>query len=313
MKISVLMILALGIALAPGVRAQTAPNGGLLVTQVSSSQWQVRLISGTIRQRFSGVIQSNQAITGVQTVQLEPNDSAALLTPTSLGATFATRPGGTDGVNFTASAGATLCLQSAGSTTANIYVGADLQSAVAVTAPVALAGTNACGSTTQGNRKLHVGQWIVMSESDGAQSVMATAIQPGVIGIVKRYPWASLEPTQGNYDFSVLASDLAWAAANGMHLIAMIEDKTFLSRHPNPAYLDAYTGRNVYGGYTMARWDPVVVTRFNALVKALGAQFDSNQWFEGIATQESATSMSGSAMNALGYTPENTVTRISTC
>jgi len=301
------MILALGIAVAPGAMAQTAPNGGLLITQVSSTQWQVRLISGTVHQQFSGVVQSNQAITGVQTVQLEPHDSATLTTPDSLSTAFATWPGGMDGVNFTAGAGATLCLQAAASTTSNIYVGTSLQDAVRVTSPVALAGTNPCSTTTgppPGGRKLHVGQWIVMGENGGAQSVMAQAIQPGVTGLVKRYTWASLEPTQGNYDFSVLASDLAWAAANGMHLIAMIEDKTFVLVHPNPAYLDAYTGRNSSGGYTMARWNPVVVTRFNALVKALGAQFDSNKSFEGIATQETATSMDSATMKAYGYSPE---------
>jgi hypothetical protein len=308
MKMSALLILALAIAAAPASMAQSAgPNGGLLITQVSSNQWQLRLISGTTRQQFSGVIQSNQAITGMQPVQLETNDSATLTTPDSLSANFHTWPGGTDGVNFTTSAGATLCLSNSAGATVNIYLGSSLDTAVPVTAPVSLAGSNACGSTTgppPGNRKYHPGQWIVMGEKDGAQSVMAQAIQPGVTGLVKRYPWASLEPSEGNYDFSALASDLAWAAANGMHLIAMIEDKTFALVHPNPAYLDAYTGRNSSGGYTMARWNPVVVARFNALTKALGAQFDSNKAFEGIATQETATSMDSATMKAYGYSPE---------
>jgi hypothetical protein len=313
MKISALLILALGIAVAPGAMAQgKPPNGGLLITQVSSNQWQLRLISGTVRQHFDGVIQSNLAITGVQAVQLEAHDSATLLTPASLSATFATWPGGMDGVNFTTSAGATLCLSNSGGATVNIYLGASLQDAVPVTAPVALAGTNACSTSTgppPGPRKFHAGQWIVMAEGQSSQALMATAIQPGVTGIMKRYIWRTLEPSQGVYQFSELASDLAWAAANGMHLIAMIEDKTFTNSKAGPAYLDKYDVWHApdgvaQGGYVMERWNPVVVARFNALTKALGAQFDSNKNFEGIATQESSLSMSPAALKPLGYTAQ---------
>lgn len=153
-------------------------------------------------------------------------------------------------------------------------------------------------------RKFHPGQWIVMSRGADTQALMATAVQPGVVGIMKRYTWLSLEPTKGVYQFSTVASDLAWAAANGMRLIMMIEDKTFVVERPDPPYLDAYTPRNRAGGYTMARWAPTVVTRFNALVKALGARFDSNYNFEGIATQETSLSLDSQTLNAFGYTPE---------
>jgi len=304
MRVFAWIILALGFTAAPVIMAQsTPPNGGVLITQVGN-QWQVRLYSGTVHQQFSGVFQSNTAITGVQTVQLESNDSATLTTPDSLSATFATWPGGMDGVNFTVAAGSTLCLTTSGTAGASIYVGSSLADAVAVTPPVALAGTNACSSGPPGQRKFHAGQWIVMGESAGSQQLMSQSINPGVIGFMKPYTWASLEPSEGAYQFSEIASDLAWAAANGMHLIVKFVDKTFDSQHPNPTYLDAYTMRNGYGGYTMARWNPTVVARFNALVKALGAQFDSNKSFEGIATQETALSTDSATLKAYGYTPQ---------
>jgi hypothetical protein len=306
MKFSTLIFLTFSSVLAPFAMAGSAPpTGGLLITQVNSQQWQIRLISGTAMRSFSGVANSDMPITAVQGVQLESNDSATLLTATSLGATFATWPGGTDGVNFTVGAGAKLCLQATGGTGVNMYLGSSLANAVPVTAPVALAGTNACGSSSGGGkRKFHVGQWIVMGENASTQELMAQSIEPGVTGLVKRYTWRSMEPSQGVYDFSGLKSDLAWAAANGMRLIAMIDDKTFDGTKAGPAYLDNYEARNNMGGYTMVRWSPSVVTRFNALVKALGAQVDSNQNFEGIATQETALSLDPSVSKAFNYSPE---------
>ena len=307
MKFSTLMFLTLSSIMAPFAMATgTPPTSGLLITQVNSQQWQVRLISGATMQRFSGTMDSDLPITGVQVVQLESNDSAKLLTPTSLGASFATWPGGTDGVNFTVGAGAKLCLHNTGSTALNMYLGASLVTAVPVTAPVALAGTGACSSGGGGGgpRKFHVGQWIVMGENASTQELMSQAIQPGVTGLVKRYTWRSMESSQGVYDFSELQSDLAWAAANGMRIIAMIDDKTFDGTKAGPAYLDNYEARNNMGGYTMVRWSPTVVTRFNALVKALGAQVDSNKNFEGIATQETAASLDPSVAKAFNYSPE---------
>ncbi len=310
MKFSALLFLTLSSALAPFAMAQSvAPESGLLITHVNSEQWRIRLISGTTTQQFSGVMESDMPITAVQGVLLESTDSAKLLTPNSLGATFATTPGGIDGVNFTVGAGARLCLQDTGSSGVQMYLGDSLANAIAVTAPLALASTDACNGSPPpppppGSRKFHTGQWIVMDRGASTQTLMATAIQPGVVGIVKRYTWLSLEPTQGAYQFSEVQSDLAWAASNGMRLIIMIEDKTFVLERPNPPYLDAYTPHNRAGGYTMVRWAPTVVTRFNALVAALGAQFDNNENFEGIATQETALGLDSSTLNAFGYTPE---------
>jgi hypothetical protein len=121
---------------------------------------------------------------------------------------------------------------------------------------------------------------------------------------MKRYTWRSLEPSQGVYQFAGIKSDLAWAAANGMRLVVMIEDRTFSIEKAGPAYLDKYDVRNRAGGYTMVRWSPVVTTRWMALVKALGAQVDSNKNFEGLATQETSLGFDGSQLKSFGYTPE---------
>src|SRR5512135_1075856 len=93
-------------------------------------------------------------------------------------------------------------------------------------------------------RKYHPGHYVVLLKAQADHRTMLATLKPGVVGFVKRYTWRSLEPTPGNYDFSEIRDDLAWTAAYGMHLIVLIEDKTFDSERSTPAYLDTYALRN---------------------------------------------------------------------
>ena len=190
-----------------------------------------------------------------------------------------------------------------------VYLGTSLADAVPVKAPVALSSTDACGDAvapqlTPSARKYHPGHYTLIVNGVGAQKFMTTAIQPGMVGMVRRYTWRSLEPSKGVYDFSVIKSDLGWAAAHGMQLIVVILYKTADGTKDGPAYLDAYEYRNKVGGYALQLWSPTVIARYNALTKALGAQVDSNKNFEGLGDQESAVSLDTASLKALGYTPE---------
>lgn len=170
---------------------------------------------------------------------------------------------------------------------------------------LATATTLATSSTSlAGGRKFHPGHYIALIRGQDSQKIMAASIKSGVTGFLKRYTWRSLEPSLGRYAFAEIQSDLYWAQSRGMRLIVMIEDKTFRVERPNPAYLDRYTPRNRAGGYTMVRWAPYVVGRMNALTRALGARFDTNSSFEGIATQETSLGFDDSTLNAYSYTPE---------
>jgi hypothetical protein len=84
----------------------------------------------------------------------------------------------------------------------------------------------------------------------------------------------------------------------------LIEDKTFQDELPTPDYLRSRTVPNKPGGYTVIRWDPYVVTRYKALLAALGRAFDAHPNFEGIATEESAHGIDEPILAATGYTPE---------
>ena len=190
-----------------------------------------------------------------------------------------------------------------------MFRGETLADAVAVTAPVALSGEEACGGASSpasniGSRKYHPGHYIAMLRGNDTQAIMAQSIKPGVVGFMKRYGWPALEPSPGKYQFAEIKSDLAWAAAHGVRLIIMVEDKTFVKELPTPPDLNAYSVRNKGGGYTVVRWAPVVMTRFNALISAIGKQFDSSPGLEGLATQETAPGFGYKVEKSFGYTPE---------
>jgi hypothetical protein len=169
--------------------------------------------------------------------------------------------------------------------------------AFAICAPAAQAYTT--------TRKFHPGQYTVLLHSNRDQRYMDDAArQPGTRGIMKKYRWSELEPTQGTYDLAGIQADLDWAKAYGMQLIIMIEDKTFKLERPNPTYLDSVTPRNRAGGYTMLRFHPTVVTRYKALTTALGQRFDAHPNFEGIAQQETALGLDSADLKLYGYTAE---------
>src|SRR5450432_770973 len=245
MKLSGLVFLALSSLLLPFATAQNLPpDSGLLITRVNSEQWQIRLVAGTTSQQFSGVVESDLPITAVVSTRLGSTDSAKLLTSTSLGAIFTVRPGGVDGVNFSASANAKLCLRDAGSSGVQMYLGNSLADAVPVKAPLALGSVDACGDAVApvlgaSARKYHPGHYTIVVNGVDAQKFMTSSLQPGMVGIMRRYSWRSLEPTQGVYDFSVIKSDLAWATANGTQFVVVIDYKTTDGEKDGPAYLDA--------------------------------------------------------------------------
>jgi hypothetical protein len=301
---------------AVAAHSATVPDGGLLVTHVNSEQWEVTLVGGSASREFTGSVTSSMPFYSSSGAYLESSDVVTQTSTSTLNMTLDVAAGRTDIARFSVSMGAALCLRGSGTP---IYIGESLDDATPVSAPVALHGVDACGAgaTTAATdtvttlatttRKYHKGHYIALMACCDGQSVMAASMKPGVKGFMKRYRWKDLEPSQGNYNFSELQSDLTWAAGHGMQLIVMVEDKSFRSgtpENPLPSYLAKYASGNLGGGYTAWRWNPTVITRFNALVTALGTKFDSNKAFEGIATQETAPSLSGTALSTSGYTPE---------
>jgi hypothetical protein len=153
-------------------------------------------------------------------------------------------------------------------------------------------------------RKFHPGHYVAVGRAE-AGNLRAAANTPGISGIQRRYRWIQLEPKQDQYDLDPIARDLQVAAAAGVQLVAMIEDKTFDGTVPTPGYLqdDDHTLQGPRGSIA-TRWDPTVVERFTRLVEAIGARFDCDPHFEGVALQESALSLEPARLRSAGYTPE---------
>jgi hypothetical protein len=311
MKFSRLTAWLTASALASLAVADSGPRpAALLITHLNNQQWQLRLIGGSGAERFSGMVDSSTPYLSVNGAAPRDFANAKLWSATSLGANLTAGPGGSDRVSFSVRPDAQLCLRDTGSTGVHLYVGARLQGAVPVTAPLALTRADACGGAPAAQpfagatRKYHPGHYIALLPGWDAQSVMATSIKPGVVGFMKRYDWPVLEPTPGVYQLAEIQSDLAWAKAHGMQLIVMVGDKTFVKQLPTPPDLDQYTAKNHGGGYTTLRWVTVVETRFQNLLTAIGAKFDSTSSFEGIATEETAPGLYYPILKAHGYTPQ---------
>ena len=118
------------------------------------------------------------------------------------------------------------------------------------------------------------------------------------------YSWKQLEPSQDEYDFSLIREDLEFLKSKGKKLFVQLQDVTFSDSRVNvPRYLTSdpkYNGgvfrqyqikdeNEEYaapGGWMMRRWDPAVQERFHKLLSALGKEFDGR--IEGINFAETS-------------------------
>jgi hypothetical protein len=115
------------------------------------------------------------------------------------------------------------------------------------------------------------------------------------------YSWKDLEFEEGQYDFSMIAKDIAYLKQSNKALFIQLQDVTFDSRYKAvPDYLltSEYDGGatlqyNDSGhpeGWVAKRWNEKVQERFALLLMALGAAFDKE--IEGINLQETSIGVS---------------------
>lgn len=298
---------------------------GLYAWRNADGSWSIKLSGGGSHLTFDGQLSSTRPINWVNRTGINAHDAAVKSDANTLALDLQVWDLGYDTVTLSVPAGSGLCLRGKLSSASVAHLGSN---AKAVALPVDLTQSGACGSSStttagtvqttatssttstktsttsySGKRRYHPGHYITVTAWD-THADMMDAIKPGVAGIQKRYDWRSLEPTQGNYDFSQIASDLNFVAGQGLQYVVLIEDKTFNRQVPTPNYLSSYTLHNKAGGYTVERWNATVVARMQALLTAMAARFDGNPNFEGVAIAESALSLDDATLNANGYTPE---------
>jgi hypothetical protein len=104
---------------------------------------------------------------------------------------------------------------------------------------------------------------------------------PNVDGITLRQDWASLEPTEHNFDFSFLDSAVALCAASNKQVLIRISTQS-----SKPAWVTAAVaaaGGSFFSfddnGTTITIpvfWDPTFLAKKTAMIAALGAHFTNN-------------------------------------
>lgn len=113
--------------------------------------------------------------------------------------------------------------------------------------------------------------------------------RPDIEGVQIVYSWKQLEPQPGRYNFLAIEQDLAYLTQQHKKLFVQVQDRFFLptARHI-PTYLQTdprYGGGLVRqsddsevnpggSGWVAQQWNPALRARFQALLAALGRQFD---------------------------------------
>jgi hypothetical protein len=130
--------------------------------------------------------------------------------------------------------------------------------------------------------------------------------RPDIAGAEVIYVWRSLEPHEGEYDFSIVEDDLALTAARGKQLFVEVGDRFFA---PDARYLPRYLLEEPQYGGGLARqfdnsqpgraptpkgwiarqWDPELRARFQALLSALAERFDGR--IAGVVLTETAATV----------------------
>ena len=115
----------------------------------------------------------------------------------------------------------------------------------------------------------------------GKDPLPGVLANPNVDGISLRQDWASLEPTEGNFDFSYLDTTVASCAASGKMVLIRIG-----SQSPKPAWVNAaitaaggtfFTFIDAGTSITIpVFWDPTFLAKKKAMIAALGAHFTNN-------------------------------------
>ena len=114
--------------------------------------------------------------------------------------------------------------------------------------------------------------------------------RPDISGVQVVYNWKSLEPVEGQYDFSAIDADLAAATAAGKQLVIQVQDRFFDVKARNlPDYLltDPQYGGGLVPqldnpgenkakayGWAPLQWNAALRTRYQALLRALAAKYD---------------------------------------
>lgn len=163
----------------------------------------------------------------------------------------------------------------------------------------ALVALAAATSVTAGV-KWHPGHYVMLngdsSEATHFSQIDEIASEPVIKGVQVRVWWYQIERSKGVYDFSRIDDYLRKLKSlpSAKRLVVRIMDRRFgTSSRSNivPNYLlteSIYNGGVTASknGYVARLWEAPVMDRLIALYRAVGARYDGDAYFEGVATEE---------------------------
>lgn len=139
--------------------------------------------------------------------------------------------------------------------------------------------------------KWHPGHYVYIAHDALTPEVLKL---PHFRGVQKIYTWREFEPKEGHYDFSTLRNDLALARKYGRQLVMQFTHKAFARGSRSiPDYIAGPEyGGGVYvtvkGAFNPVLWNDNVQDRLDAVIKALGKEFDRDPNLEAVNLPESA-------------------------
>ncbi len=146
-------------------------------------------------------------------------------------------------------------------------------------------------AATPAEVKWHPGHYVYVGGGELTPAVLAL---PHFRGVQKIYSWREFEPEKGRYDFSELRADLALAKQHGRQLVMQFTHKSFAKGSRSvPDYLSGpeYGGGiyvTVKGAFNPVLWNRNVAARLDAVIEALGREFDRDPNLEAVNLPESA-------------------------
>lgn len=139
--------------------------------------------------------------------------------------------------------------------------------------------------------KWHPGHYVYVAHGAITSEVLTL---PHFRGVQKIYSWREFEPEKGRYDFSELRADLALARKHGRQLVMQFTHKSFTKGARSvPDYLTGPEyGGGVYvtvkGALNPVLWNRNVAARLDAVIRALGREFDRDPNLEAVNLPETA-------------------------
>lgn len=140
--------------------------------------------------------------------------------------------------------------------------------------------------------KWNPGHYITVPDyANKATVIQEIASVNAIRGVQLRYNWKDLEPQKDVYDFSKIDADIAMFSKIDKKLVIFLMTKSFVDSSALPTYMDNYAyryGATTKPGWNIKLWENEAKLRLEALVKALGAKYDSNQNIEAITFNETS-------------------------